>query len=112
MAKTFHFKSKYLNDHGVVIKTSYTDGSTAIQLEGVFGEPLITVTVNLSEYKMYPAEGNIFIRSYGPHEGMYEMLKSLGMVGDVVRTIGIGHGTGVECPWLLADEDMRVLENG
>lgn len=112
MAKVFQFRSKYLNDQGVVVKTKYMDGQTAYQLLSVYNEPLITATVNLSEYGMYPEDGNVFIPGYSQFEGLYEGVKELGIVGPAIRTIGIGFGTGVECPWLLSDEDMRVIEPG
>lgn len=114
MAKTFHFKSSYLNDQGYVVKTKYTDGTTAIQLVSVFSEPLATASVNLSEYGKAPCDGNIFVPTYSQYEGIYDCLYELGIVGEVIREVPVGpHGaSAIECKLLLSDEDMRVIENG
>jgi hypothetical protein len=109
MAKTFQFRTKYLNDMGVVELGKYIDDSIAIRLTSSFGEPLGVPTVNLQDYGMKPAEGHVFIRDYGQNEGMLVCLVELGIIEKPGRCVPCGYGKAYECKLLLALEDARIL---
>lgn len=98
------FRTKYVHEYGVLIsKAPYlADGSPCWQLSSALGEPLSTPTVCLAEYGEKPEAGNVFIRGYGPNEGMFEELHKHGVVGNAVRIIEIGpfQSDIYECPIL------------
>lgn len=105
MHRIASFKSKYINESGAILqRRQYNDGTTALELRSAFGEPLTTVTVNLSAYGEKPSEGNVFIYGdYSEHVGVFEALHKAGVVGNAVRRIPIGgfDAEAYECPLLV-----------
>jgi hypothetical protein len=102
----FHFKTKYLNDTGMVQLGRYGDGSIAMRLITTFGEPLAMPTVCLADENKKPAEGNVFIRDYSENLGMHECLFNLGIVGPVIREVTVGpYGAMAIESKLLIDEE-------
>lgn len=109
MNKTFHFRGRYVNDTGVVKLGHYSDGSFALRLVSSLGEPLTTATVNLQDYGEKPAEGHVFIKLHGEHEGLCENLQEHGIVGPPIRAVRFGFSMASECELLLSPEDARLL---
>jgi hypothetical protein len=107
----FHFKTKYLDDTGMVQLGHYGDGSIAMRLITTFGEPLAMPTVCLAAYYEKPAEGNVFIRSdYSENAGIYGCLNDLGIVGPVIRIIPLAYDThAFECKLLIDEEKAQKL---
>lgn len=109
MSKTFHFRSEFVNDTGVVELGRYSDGSVALRLVSSLGEPILLPTVNLQAYGEKPAEGRVFIKTYGASEGIDKNLQDHGIVGPPIRTVRFGYGSASECELLLKPEDARIL---
>ena len=84
-SKTFHLKTAWIHNEPVFIPLGqrYHDGSTAWQLiDANDYSPMAKATVCLVAYDLKPAEGHVFIKSYSENEGMYEGLKSSGIIGE------------------------------
>lgn len=77
----------------------YSNGELAIQLQTNdqgYAEPLTTATVNLEEYGYHPAEGAIFIKTWGGNEGLFESLEQAGVIEGTGRQLSVGaHGATV-----------------
>lgn len=90
-------------ESGVVLFGYYSDGSPAIQImdhaEGLYSVP----TVNLEDYHLHPAVGNVFIKDYSESEGIQKFLQNLGVVGEPIRTVEFGpyDAKAYECPVLV-----------
>lgn len=111
MAKTFRFRGKYVNDTGVVVLGRYSDDSIAILLKSSWGEEILKPTVNLRAYGETPAEGNVFIKTYGDAEGILESLQENRIVGPTIRTIKYGEGDAgaVECELIIDPDDTAIF---
>lgn len=65
------------------------DQTVAIRLMLEDGDTLTTVTQNLGEYGLVPAEGCIFIKNYSEGEGLTAALQKVGIVKATGRTVSI-----------------------
>lgn len=111
MAKTFRFRSKYLNDYGTVEVANYQNQVIAIRLVSPLGEPLATPTVNLEAYGERPDEGNVFIKTWAGNEGIIDSLIEHGIVSEPLRTVKIAHGNlALECKLTISREDARFSD--
>ena len=108
--KTFQFTSKWLsNEDGTVEVGAYRDGSIALRLRAINGEPLSMPTVNLEDYGEKPQPGCVFVRDYSETEGLYDSLYTNGIVGEKIRTVNFGHGKAYECRFTLPREHYTLL---
>lgn len=73
-----------------VQKKNYADGGLALTLTAEDGEPLSTVSVNLSDYGLIPDLGCIFVADYSEHEGMFEAMVQAGVLTPTGRTVTFG----------------------
>ena len=85
--KVINISANYVVGEAVIKKGTYPNGSTALQLISVDGEPLATATVALD---VLPDEGNVFIKNWSENSGILESLQDAGVVGPVIRTIPTG----------------------
>jgi hypothetical protein len=88
--KSFYIRTRYLDDHAVLFKGRYADGSTALRLLSDIGEPLSTPTVCMVDYEAKPEEGNVFVKDWAENEGMLHALQNAGIVGPTIREIPAG----------------------
>lgn len=93
-SKDFHLRTAYIKSERCYIPLGrqYADGSTAWQIiSSDDHSPMATATVCLSAYGLTPKHGHVFIKSYSENEGMYEGLKSLGIIGEHIECLSVGH---------------------
>lgn len=57
----------------------YSNGSLALSLETLDGEPLATASVNLQEYGLLPPDGHIYVKNYSEGAGLAEALEQAGV---------------------------------
>lgn len=110
MMSTFPLSTKYINTEVFMQLGRYVDDSIAMKLVNVDGEPEGTATVCLAEIKQKPQDGHVFIKDWGENEGMYEGLKTAGIIGEAVRMLqpGFPGADAYECPLLVKLDDLRV----
>lgn len=77
--ETFYQVQVYLAEY-VVYRSEYADGIPALVLYTDWGEPLSTVTINLAQYGIVPAEGMVLLRATEEGEGWPDLLASAGVV--------------------------------
>jgi hypothetical protein len=92
----------YVQGEAVLKKSSYPNGSTALLLETVSGEPLAVATVALDEL---PDEGCVFIKDWSENAGILNSLQQNGIVGPVIRNIKTGFVHASEVKVLVPLED-------
>lgn len=85
--KVINISAKYVAGEAVIKEGTYPNGSKALQLLAVDGEPLATATVALD---VLPDEGNVFIKDWSENEGILSSLQEAGVVGPVIRSIPTG----------------------
>lgn len=85
-----------------IYRTTYIDGTTAIQLESLDNELYATATVNLG--RRLPEE-LAFIKSYSENTGILEMLQEENIVVDIINYAKSGL---VEIP--LCELNLDLLE--
>jgi hypothetical protein len=85
--KAINISTKFFAGEVVVKEGTYPNGSKALQLVSVSGEPLATATVALDAL---PEEGNVFIKDWSENEGVLAALQDAGVVGPVIRSIPTG----------------------
>lgn len=71
-----------------VYRSLYTDGVTpALFINADDGEPLCTVTVNLSDSGIFPPPGEIIVKDYSENEGLAEVLVACGLLSLTGREV-------------------------
>lgn len=90
MSKIIDSKMKYATDKQViVVGTIYQDGSPALLIRDLDGQPLAKATIHISEYMDKRGDMDVIIKDYSENEGMLETLISEGIIedtGDEVST--------------------------
>lgn len=77
-------------------------GGMGVSLTSDEGEPLASVSVNLSFYGLTPDEGCIFVKDYAEGEGMLDSLTEAGLLEPTGRTVTFG-------PYDTTAREARVL---
>lgn len=80
-------------EKGFIEFSRYEDGQLAFQLydtsEG-YPELFAVPTINLADYRMFPAEGNVFIKNYSDGLGITTALVEAGVVSEPIRNVRFG----------------------
>lgn len=102
---TFEYAAKYANEPSARLQYDrYADGSTAVQVLGTDGEPILTATTCLAAYGEAPRDGHVFVKDWSENEGTLAALVAAGVVGEPVRKVPAGYATAYECELLVRPE--------
>lgn len=99
LIKTLDIDARYVHAKNAQLWLSKyaTDDVTALFVTSEQGEPLATVTVNLSAYGQFPGEGNVFVKNWSENEGILDVLVREGVLSAPLREIPSGFVSAVEC---------------
>lgn len=100
--KTVNLNTAYVQGEAVIKKTTYSNGSTALLLKSLAGEPLAVATVAL---EVLPDDGNVFIKNWSENSGILESLQDAGIIGPVIREVPTGFVAAQEVKLLAELED-------
>jgi hypothetical protein len=102
-ATSVRFHTKYVReDNAAIWRGTYRDGTTALSVKTANCEPLLALTVSLEAYDDFPADGNVFVKSWSENTGVFEALHAGRIVGDVIRSIPLaGRDEAYECRLLI-----------
>lgn len=94
---TYNIQSRFVKlTDATVLASKYADGTFAlIAIDGVEGDQEV-LSVNLSAYGYVAPPGAIYVRDYGPHEGLPDALEGEG-IATKAEPVKIGHGRG----WMM-----------
>lgn len=93
------FVTKYSTADIDVFLSEYADGSgqkALVAQDARTGEPFSTFTVNLADYGIIAAEGNVIISDYAENENVIEELIKHGIVGEPESKHSFGFNNSVE----------------
>lgn len=113
MLTVFTFKNQTLPPFGITVEEGtvelgfYADRIPALRIFDGF-EVYGTPTVNLIDYGINPAEGNVIIKDYSENEGITKWLQDMGVVGDIVttHTFGTFNSTAHEVPLIAGRKEL------
>jgi len=98
---SYPIKTKYINEDCEIVGGHYADGSAALRVVSLHGEPIAVATVCLDE----PArDGHVWLKGWSENEGLPEALEVNGVVKRTGRTYPTGYVEAEEavlCPILL-----------
>lgn len=95
---TFQLTTMLIDETVVIEKATYPNGSTALVMKALDGEPIGYATAALDG--ALPGDGNVFIKDWSENTGVLAALQNAGLVGPVIRSVPHGFVEAHEVPLL------------
>ena len=108
LLSVFRLVTPYVNSDAQLWLTAYQEDPDvpALFFTDSYREQLAIATVNLGGSGRYPAEGNVFIKTWSENEGILEALIERGIISEPVRKLETGQTEAVECKLLVTSLSM------